>query len=66
MHSPTSQLSFATTEGEEAFDDEDSEKRLGKSLMLKLSRPEVEWGQPDHVSVWNAAHYKLRYLQSLF
>ena len=37
---------------EEAFDDEDSEKRLGKSLMLKLSRPEVEWGQPDHVSVW--------------
>ena len=27
-------------------------KRLGKSLMLKLSRPEVEWGQPDHVSVW--------------
>mgnify|MGYP006975432994 CR=1 FL=1 len=51
---------------EEAFDDEDSEKRLGKSLMLKLSRPEVEWGQPDHVSAWNADHIKLDIYNLLF
>ena len=41
-------------------------KRLGKSLMLKLSRPEVEWGQPDHVSAWNADHIKLDIYNLLF
>ena len=51
MHSPTSQLSFATTEVEEAFDDEDSEEEALEEFEAEAdSRPEVEWGQPDHVS----------------
>ena len=67
MHSPTSQLSFATTEVEEAFDDEDSEEEAWEEFEAEAhSRPEVEWGQPDHVSAWNADHIKLDIYNLLF